>query len=132
MHTIKKFACVVSVVLAAGLVMPAMAATSNTISYAYFDASGHFVGQSLLTCSNTHLSGGSVTQYVVVQSYPCYMGAPGGGDAGVNDASLEGILPSGFTLTQACAVLAAQPQPDYCGNLTHNPPEYFPPIYAYQ
>jgi hypothetical protein len=125
MRSIKMIVCLALVVITMGFAVPAMALRSDSVSTAYFDAAGNFVGQSLYTCNNTHFDGGAVTQYSVVQFYPCYPGTSGGGDPGIQPASVTSTLPPGFTQAQACAVLATYG--DNCGN----PPYYLPPVYGF-
>jgi len=116
MLSIRKLACVATVVAAAGFAIPAMAARTYTVSYAYFDGSGNFVGQNLWTCENHNITGGTVTQYSVVQSYPCYI------DPNVSP-SVTSTLPPGMTQQQACYILATSPYGhDVCGNA---------PVFAY-
>jgi len=110
MRSLMKVVCVACVVLASGFAMPAMAARSNMISTSYFDASGNFVGQSLWSCENKHFEGGEVTQYVVIQSYGCYIGIPSNG--GLRPNSIESLPPPGFTQDELCAKLDALG--DYC------------------
>lgn len=106
MRSLCKIACVVSVVIAAGFSLPAMAARSNEVSTWYFDASGNFVGQSLYSCESRHFEGGTVTQYVVEETYGCYPGPPANGQSGLQPNEVYSIPPPGFTQAQLCQVLA--------------------------
>jgi hypothetical protein len=126
MRSIWKLACVVSVVFSAGIALPAMAARSNTVSYAYFDASGNFVGQSLFTCDSKHFEGGTVTQYALVQSVGCYIGHPTNGDPGLTPDEIYSNLPPGFTQDEACQLLSTRG--DSCGTA----PYYNAPVFVYQ
>lgn len=117
MLSIRKLACVALLVMVGGFAAPAMAARTYTISYAYFNSSGQFVGQNLWSCDNRNISGGTVTQYSVVQSYPCYP------DPNVDPPSVSSTLPPGLTQDQACHILATSPYgADICGD---------PPVFAY-
>lgn len=117
MLSIRKLACAGLLVVLGAVTLPVMAARTYTISYAYFDSSGHFVGQNLWTCESRNIVGGSVTQYSVVQSYPCYP------DPYVDPPSVTSTLPPGMTQDQACHILATSPYgTDICGN---------PPVFAY-
>jgi hypothetical protein len=121
-----KIVCVVSVVLSGGVAAPAMAARSDMSSYAYFDAAGNFVGQSLWSCENKHFEGGEVTSYMVAQTYPCYPGYEGDQQSGWEPADVWSHLPPGITQDQACAVLANKG--DSCGFA----PNYSPAVFVYQ
>lgn len=125
MRSLKIVACVVSVVMAAGIAAPAMAARSNSISTSYFDAQGNFVGQSLYPCENKHFEGGEVTQYSLTQSFGCYLGPPANGESGLEPNEVYSNPPPGFTQNQLCHILATYGDP--CGN----PPGSIAPIFVW-
>lgn len=126
MRSLKIVACVVSVVMAAGIALPAMAARSNSSSTAYFDAQGNFVGQSLYPCENKHFEGGDVTTpYTLTQIFGCYLGPPANGESGLEPNEVYSHPPPGITQEQLCLTLSRLGDP--CGN----PPGSIAPVFVW-
>ncbi|WP_250626656.1 hypothetical protein [Pinirhizobacter soli] len=103
-----------AIVIMAGLVItsPALAARSDSVSVAWFDTAGNFVGQQYIPCSGTGFVGGTQTPYTLRQSYPCV--------AGDGDPDISDTLPANITEAQACYTL--QLKGDVCGR---------PPVYVW-
>jgi hypothetical protein len=82
-------------VMAAFVATPTMATRPTSVSTAYFDAAGNFVGQNVWTCDNTHLVGGTTSVYTLTQTYAC---DGSGGD-------VTSVLPPGYAEADVCRYL---------------------------